>query len=290
MATTGSIKLLVDFPLRWLRWQARRGKVRIKAGRINTPILFANSFPKSGTHLLTQVLAGFSELGPFVNTGWNAVTMFDGPTGKLRPQADILRAIKRLRAGDLGYGHLHATPEISAALSRPDMASFFILRDPRDVVVSHVYYVTELEPNHVHHRYYVDALTSFGERLRASILGRPELANSFPDIAGRFAPYLGWLENERVLTLRFEDFITAREETLVRVYEHVARHGFTYPGGREQAVQLLAGNIDPESSPTFRSGKVGGWQEHFTPAIKDLFKQVTGDMLVRLGYEKDQDW
>ena len=290
MSNQVSIKQKIDTPLRWLRWQARRGKVRIKSGRINTPILFANSFPKSGTHLLTQVLAGFSELGPFVNTGWNAITMFDGPTGQPRPQAEILRAIGRLRAGDLGFGHLHAEPEIESALSRPGVAPFFILRDPRDVVVSHVFYVTELEPNHVHHRYYVDTLNSFDQRLQASILGRPELVNPFPDIAERFSPYLAWLENVRVLSVRFEDFITAREEILGQVYDHVVRNGFAYSGGREQAVNILSAKIDPERSPTFRSGKVGGWKEHFTPAIKDQFKQVTGDLLVRLGYEKDQDW
>ena len=290
MTIEASIKQSLDFPLRWLRWQGRRARVRVKYGQIETPALFANSFPKSGTHLLTQVLAGFAELGPFVVTGWPATTMFDGPTGKLRPQSEILQAVNRLRPGDLGYGHLHARPEIVAALCRPDMAPFFILRDPRDVVVSHVFYVTELETSHVHHRYYVDELDSFEERLRVSILGRPGLEDPFPDIAGRFAPYLGWLENEMVLTLRFEDFITSQEETLGRVYDHVAQRGFEFSGGRPQAVERLAARIDPKQSPTFRSGKIGGWKEHFNAEHKALFKQVTGDLLVRLGYEKDLDW
>ena len=36
------------------------------------------------------------------------------------------------------------------------LAAYFILRDPRDVVVSHVHYITEMEPNHIHHRYYTE--------------------------------------------------------------------------------------------------------------------------------------
>jgi hypothetical protein len=290
MSSKESLKQLVDQRLRWGRWKARRARAMLKYGRIDTPALFANSFPKSGTHLLTQVLSGFTGLGPFVVTGWQAITMFDGPTGAPRPQADILQFINRLKPGDLGYGHLHAQTEIAAALCRPEVAPFFILRDPRDVVVSHVFYVTELESTHVHHRYYVEELSSFDERLRVSILGRPELQNPFPDIAERFAPYVGWLADERVLTLRFEDFILDRQETLGRVYDHVAQHGFAYPGGREQAVAKLAAVIDPAQSPTFRSGKVGGWKDHFNAENKALFKQVTGDLLVRLGYEKDQDW
>ena len=77
------------------------------------------------------------------------------------------------------------------------MAAYFILRDPRDVVVSHVHYVTEMEPNHIHHRYYSQELHTFDERLRASILGIPDPAIPFPDIRQRFLPYLGWLDAPR---------------------------------------------------------------------------------------------
>jgi hypothetical protein len=59
---------------------------------------------------------------------------------------------------------------------------------------------------------------------------------------------------------------------------------------REQAISVLGHSIDPQRSPTFRSGKVGGWREHFTPEITALFKQEASDLLVQLGYEKDMDW
>jgi hypothetical protein len=48
--------------------------------------------------------------------------------------------------------------------------------------------------------------------------------------------------------------------------------------------------IQPKKSHTFRSGKTGGWKNHFTDAHKKLFKDVAGDLLVQLGYEKDNDW
>jgi hypothetical protein len=34
----------------------------------------------------------------------------------------------------------------------------------------------------------------------------------------------------------------------------------------------------------------GGWREFFTEEHKQLFKDVAGDLLVRLGYEKDNNW
>ena len=275
--------------LRLARWRVRRAHARLKHGGIVVPALFANSFPKSGTHLLTQVLAGFGLLGPFVETGLPAVTMFEGATGANRQVDGLVQQIIRLQPGDIRYGHLHAEPEILDALCRPGIAPFFILRDPRDVVVSHVFYVTELEPNHSLHQHYAK-LPDFEARLNTSILGLPDVDFDFPDIRGRFEPYFGWLDRPEVLTLRFEDFLTDREAALHRVLDHVIARGFQFEGEPEQAVQILADVIDPQRSPTFRSGRSGGWRERFTPAHKDLFKQVAGDLLVRLGYEEDQDW
>ena len=43
-------------------------------------------------------------------------------------------------------------------------------------------------------------------------------------------------------------------------------------------------------SPTFRSGKTGEWKKHFTDEHKAIFKEIAGDLLVRLGYEKNNNW
>jgi len=277
-------------PLRLLRWHLRRARQWLRYRRLDAPVLFGNSFPKSGTHLLTQVLAGFARLGPVVDSGLPAITVFEGTSGVQRPIAEILRQIDRLRPGDVGFGHLHALPEIVAALCREGVAPYFILRDPRDVAVSHVFFVTERETDHVHHEYYTQVLANFDERLQVSITGRPELDISFPDINARFAPYVGWLQRPEVLTLRFEQFIQDQGAALGQVFDHALARGFHYDGDWAQAIQTLAAAIDPQRSPTFRSGKVGGWREHFTPQHKELFKQVAGELLIALGYEKDLDW
>jgi hypothetical protein len=39
-----------------------------------------------------------------------------------------------------------------------------------------------------------------------------------------------------------------------------------------------------------RSGKPGQWREQFGPDHVERFKALTGDLLVRLGYEADQNW
>ena len=273
---------------RFLRRMAQSARWRRSLRGVT--ILFANSFPKSGTHLLTQVLQGFPRLGPAVDSGLPAVVTFEGDTGRARTPQEIVADLQRLLPGDIAYGHVHALPQVVDFLCREAVCAYFILRDPRDVAVSHVHYVTEMEPDHAHHRYYTAELHSFDERLRASILGIPEADIQFPDIRARFEPYLGWLERREVLTLRFEDFITQRDDTLGRVFDHAVGRGFPTSIPRQVAIQTLAEAMDPHSSPTFRSGKAGAWRENFSPENRRLFKDIAGDLLIRLGYERDMDW
>jgi len=254
------------------------------------PVLFGNSFPKSGTHLLTQILAGFTHLGPAVESGLPPVLTFEGESGRPRPLTAIRADLERLMPGDIAYGHLHALREIAQALCRDGVAPYFIYRDPRDVVVSHVFYVTNINSRHAHHDYYVNELKNFDQRLEVSILGRPELDLPFPDIRGRFDPYLPWLERAEVLTLRYEDLLQDVRGQLARILDHAVNRGFMYRGGRAEAIETLSQCIHPEESPTFRSGKAGGWRQHFTPAHKQLFKNTAGELLTRRGYEQNQNW
>lgn len=278
---------------RLVRRRLRRWGALVRWRRISLhgiPILFANSFPKSGTHLLTQILQGFSQIGPAVDSGLPAIVTFVGETGRPRSTGEIASDLKRLLPGDIAYGHVHALPEAVETLCRNGTAPYFILRDPRDVVVSHVHYVTEMEPSHIHHRYYTEELGDFDERLKASILGRPDIDIPFPNIRERFEPYMGWLGHPEVLLLRFEAFIVQRDEAIGSVLDHAMERGFPIETERARAIQILAKNIDPARSPTFRSGKVGGWKARFTGEHKRLFKEIAGDLLIRLGYEQDNDW
>lgn len=92
------------------------------------------------------------------------------------------------------------------------------------------------------------------------------------------------------MCIRFEDLIDNRDVTLDAMLDEVEGIDYRIPTPREQALAILGESIQPKKSRTFRSGKTGDWREHFTEEHKELFKDVTGDLLVRLGYEKDNDW
>jgi len=252
------------------------------------PVLLAISFPKSGTHLLDQILLGFNRFAPFSRRLQSFYAEYEGVSGRKRTPEEALLWLDSLRPGDVTSAHLFARPEAVARVCSPTFVPYFIFRDPRDVVVSHVFYVSAMEPDHVHHAYY-NSLSDFDKRLKVSILGRPDADVEFPDIAGRFDPYMGWLDEPLVMAVHFEELMHDRVTTLNHVIDHfLTRVPLQVP--RKALLEALRDSIDPGKSPTFRAGKTGSWKEHFTAEHKRIFKEVAGDLLIRLGYEKDYDW
>ncbi len=252
------------------------------------PILLGISFPKSGTHLLDQILLGFSKVAPFSRRLHSFYAEYEGESGRKRAPQKAIDWLDSLRPRDIASAHLFSRPEAVDRVIKPRFVPYFIFRDPRDVAVSHVFYVTDMEAKHVHHDYY-QSLSDFNERLKVSILGRPELDIEFPNIAERFAPYLGWLDHPEVMKIHFEDLVNDRAATLNRIIDHfLTRVPLTTP--RNVILDSLESSINPGKSPTFRSGRTGEWKKFFMPEHKKIFKDVAGELLIKLGYEKNNDW
>ena len=252
------------------------------------PILLGISFPKSGTHLLDQILLGFSNVAPFSKRVHSFYAEYEGESGRKRGSEQALAWLDSLRPCDVASAHLFSRTDAIARVTSPRFVPYFIFRDPRDVVVSHVFYVTDMEARHVHHAYY-QSLPDFNARLTVSILGKPDASVEFLNIGDRFAPYLGWLDHDEVLTIHFEDLIHARAATLTRIMEHLLVRA-PLQTNRQLILNSLETSINPTKSPTFRSGKTGEWKKYFTDEHKKIFKDVAGDLLIKLGYEKDNDW
>jgi hypothetical protein len=252
------------------------------------PVLLSISFPKSGTHLLDQILLGFSKVAPFSLRLHSFYAEYEGESGLKHTPEQAVAWLDSLRPRDVASAHLFAHPAAVDRLITPRFIPYFIFRDPRDVVVSHVFYVTDMEEHHVHHDYYA-SLPDFDSRLKVSILGRPDTKIEFPNIADRFSPYLDWLAHPEVLKIHFEDLVNDRTAALNRIADHfLARVPLTI--SRTKILDALESSINPAKSPTFRSGKTGEWKKLFTSEHKKIFKDVAGDLLVKLGYEKDNDW
>ena len=47
---------------------------------------------------------------------------------------------------------------------------------------------------------------------------------------------------------------------------------------------------EEDSSSFYRKGVAGDWRNHFTEEDRRVFKEEAGELLIRLGYERDLDW
>lgn len=277
-------------PARRLIYQLEKQAQQLRFGSkaADLPVLLGISFPKSGTHLLDQILLGFSQHAPFAKRLHSFYAEYEGESGKKRRPEEALTWLDALQPGDIASAHLFARPDVVQRVISKSFVPYFIFRDPRDVVVSHVFYVTEMETRHVHHAHYA-ALPDFNARLKASILGLPGADVEFPDIAARFAPYLDWLNHPEVLSIHFEDLVNDRADTLDRIANHLLEKSPLH-APRNLILASLEESINPKKSPTFRSGKTGEWKKHFSEEHKNLFKETAGGLLLTLGYETTMDW
>ena len=242
-----------------------------------------NSVPKAGTHLLKRALA-----------------LLPGVTA-LDVHFDIRQSAGEVRAGLLGLppggaatAHLVHRPDYVAALQGLELARFLVLRDPRDVALSLAEYIPTLPAHYLHGTF---AGLSFEQRLTACICGLPEPRPSWDsvalhDVGALFAHFLPWAGEPGVCCLRFEDLVgEAGGGDAARQREALERVARALDVPLDEAVlAAVARGIFDRSSPTFRSGEIGGWRQRFGPEHARAFKDVAGPLLVELGYERGLDW
>ena len=252
------------------------------------PVIFGNAKPKSGSHLLLQILNGFCQIMPYRYVEAEPIRTVNQSGGR-RETGKVMSDLRSIPQGVIGWGYLDATPENVAFLCQPERVNYFIFRDPRDMLISHVFYATEMHEGHGMHDYY-QKLTDFDERLKVAITGIDQDGLFMVNVRQRYEGVFQWLDQPLVQCIRFEDLINQRERTLNAMLDQVEKTGYKIPTPRPQALEILQETIQPKKSKTFRSGKTGEWKKYFKDEHKLLIKEIAGDLLVRLGYEESNDW
>lgn len=244
------------------------------------PPVIANSVPKSGTHLLLQVLAslpGMRRWGLFIAAQ---------PSFRFRrlPPATLARKVRNMANRELAGAHLDWSAEVASALRKRDVVHFLISRDPRDVVVSEAHYLAEMNRWHkLHSRF--NALPDLQSRIRLSITGLDaSSALEYPDISSRYGRFLRWFEEPDVCAIRYEDLAGSEAKaSVMRIVEHWLAHD----EGQHSLDELLPAaleSIRPERSHTFRSGGSGKWREIMDDETKACFARHAERLAVKLGY------
>ena len=114
--------------------------------------------------------------------------------------------------------------------------------------------------------------------------------------------YTGWIQNwnsaaknnpESIFVVRYEELNKYPEETMNRVLDF-----FDIIPSPQLIQSMIETKIKKsfklkeslKSGETKRNGKIGGWKNKMTKMDIKLIKQLAGNMLIEVGYEKDLNW
>ncbi|MGY4867394.1 sulfotransferase domain-containing protein [Mycolicibacterium elephantis] len=252
------------------------------------PAVLVNSVPKSGTHLLTQIVEGLES-----NDDWGTFIR-STPSLTLREVSPerLNREMKKLVPGETARGHIFWHQSLAESITENGIVSYFIYRDPRDIALSEARYLSSMNRYHRMHRVYRGL--SPDEALMLSIRGWPESENRgvyYPDIGTRIRRYTGWLTHTATLAVRFEDLRGANLAGWARriVQHYVDASGHSDSDADQMALRATQ-MVDPCRSHTYRKGKSGGWRETYKREHMEAFHDVAGSLLLELGYESDEGW
>jgi hypothetical protein len=268
---------------KWLRsWTATDAEFAVR------PPVLANSFPKSGTHLLAQLTDGLPER---VNYGAFLASQTSSFQLRERSAASTHRFIRNFVPGELIRGHLYYEPSYAEELAKRNAVNYFVYRDPRAVVVSEAHYLREMNRWHRLAKYF-RRLPTIEEAISLSIMGfHPPVPGIFyPNIAERFARYHGWLHDPNCLVIRYEDLIGDSRDAIIRQMAELYAARCGHEVDIEACMKSMAAQVAPQKSHTFRSGKKSGWRSEFTAGHRKQFDAVAGELLIELGYERDHSW
>lgn len=233
-----------------------------------------NSIPKSGTHLLLQVVQGMG-LGVVLPS----ITQYLNP----HMLTDIAR-ISTLPPNHFLYGHLYFSPSYEQQFKQHSIKQLLMIRDPRDIIASLYYYLPSL-PNHPVMRYAKSNNLNKEQIINLIITGIKREGYVYPGTNSILHNFTQWMRNSDVLTVKYEDVLSPQVQNheFHKILYHLT--GGNMPHNQHSIMQSMKNNIIPRNSGTFRKGKSGEWMNEFTPLNIRTFNENCRVLLKDLGYE-----
>lgn len=285
---------------------SRKGTIQVSENTHGKPEgnrILLNSVAKAGTHLLTRTVellqrkpypfflhgaltdnrpmqAEETEDSLLVGVIWPCLIKAEG-------LAAILEDVPR---NQYLKGHLPYSPRTAKILEDLDYKMVIIVRDPRDVALSHINWA--LTRDYLPHQKYYESMSP-DERLSREIEGFafPPDGPVVLDMRKRYEYILQWRGHPMVYVTRFERLVGPKgggspEDQQMEIDNIAAHLGIELTDDHRNAIieNLFGGTV------TFKEGKRGGWQKHFGQTHKEQIKALMGDIIIELGYEANDDW
>ena len=242
--------------------------------------VLVNGSPKTGTTWMYKMISSLP--------GYLHVGNFDGNLEKYHS----------VIPGYVVHGHDIYSSKLQGILEKNHIRTILMIRDPRDQLISRMFHVKRSHNHPWHDR--IQEL-EIDELLMLCIEGKDDL----PGTDSMINLTLGWLQaDSTALAVRYEALLANSVHHFSQVLRHI---------GIKKNVDSLANVIvernrferlsmgkriwengrkpgQENNNSHFRKGITGDWKNYMKPEHIARFKEVAGQQLVELGYEKDNDW
>jgi hypothetical protein len=248
-------------------------------------VLFIAGLPKSGTTWLKRMIAAYPGFHELLIPDVAAYELATGGSHDYNLPTDMFSHFENMLV--VTKMHVHGSPHNVKLLRAAGVKYVVLYRDLRDVAVSGVFYLRQTAWHPEHPVYaklsVIEGLAAFAERTLPA-----------------FVDWIrSWHQNRdprMSVELRYEQMLTDPIAAMMRVAEHfeldtspqrirtiVEQYSFErLSGGRSRGQE--------SEDSFFRKGVAGDWKNHFTPKLRELYRELLGDFLIEFGYEQDQSW
>lgn len=264
----------------WAKRLLRRGGARVQHRSINQNVYHC-TVQKSASQWLRVIL---SDPRIHRTSGLSPYRYQEHLPGKHDPRRLTERRFAAPFPGATIVTPMYLDYEGFASIPKPARyKAFFVMRDPRDVLVSWYFSSKFSHP-----------LIGDLERVRRDLhrLSEPDgmlYTIDYLDEFGLFAAQRSWANadarDENVLLLRYEDLISATgPDVFARLFRHcdiqlseadleslLDSYRFESLSGRPRGQE--------DRSAHFRKGVAGDWRNHFTDQIDARFHRIAGDLI-----------
>ncbi|MHC6645332.1 sulfotransferase family protein [Alteromonas sp. HB246098] len=271
--------------------------------------LFVVGTPRSGSTLLTSFLASHpniysgAETQFFNKIGLNSSSLSEALKSENWPHQAALLMKNRLTLSDQSVLELYGknTSDIEAALSKKEPSLKAMLESivERKSTSSQSRWL-EKTPNHLKHlkeirnEFPSAKIILIHRDLRDSSVSIPKLpwaSNSVIDNAALISSWFIQIDNEfnspNFLTVSYEKLVTESETTLKKVFEFIGEEFDRAVLSRSNATDITSEG-EPWKKDIFGkidTSSVGRWKKSMPSNLLKQVEEITGDVLIKLGYE-----
>lgn len=233
-------------------------------GRKKGPKAVLNSLPKSGTHLLESL---FTELPLMRHTGKRTLRI-----QTQNPIQSKLRTLSSIKKGQFLLAHMQYHPTIVDTANDNNIKIIHLIRDPRDVMLSHLNYIENMDLTQKSHKF-ISQFRTRPEKLNAMLVGKDNVLEPFAKVLHKFEP---WINHKDVLCIKFEDLIGEKGGGSKSKQQKVVKEICNFIGLKidDESIETISNLIYSPKSSTFNKGKIDNWRHSLNEEEKQLINDA----------------